>query len=43
MRDAEGKALLSADTSTTYYCEKCRALVGDGGVLKPPPETKQSK
>lgn len=35
MRDAEGKALLSADTSTTHYCEQCRSKVG-GAVLKTP-------
>ncbi|MHB8873212.1 MAG: hypothetical protein ACYC8T_05950 [Myxococcaceae bacterium] len=36
MRDAKGKALKSADTSTGQYCGRCRAGV-EGGVLLPPP------
>jgi archaemetzincin len=36
MRDAMGKALESADTSTSQYCDKCRKQVGAGNLKAPP-------
>lgn len=34
MRDAKGKAVTSADTSTGHFCEVCHGIVGDDDVLK---------